>query len=820
MVIQINNGNLSKHEQEFLSKQYDANEINLKIGIEEILGRYKKFRKIIRKEEMRRKDIDGFDPVYVQFDDQNKENLTNLIYRGLSKNCIRQIINETHLENNFSSKGSVRQPNIPISPFLAIKENNNGIPEINIKMGTDFYIAYLFRTDLSGVYLTLVWGSDEVKDFKNNNDSFFIKRSQKSIIEKYEYITSSKIDLNKFNTIHIDLKCYPPYNCTYEKKYEDGVIFSKFYSRDNIPSNEMLVNDLKDYLKLYDFCLNYDIIPKTRYSMEDAINMVYDFLKEIFDKYEVEKNNSFKDNYFIKEINDKFYDSFDKFISQFVDPKYQDKFNTEIDFGKDDWNAYPIIKIYYDKLSTNKSKGLYIYSLLNTSSRELEFGFILDDNNFNNISNEQFLNYLFNCVEDDETQLDETESKIILKKNIQLEVLEDRLLEVEFEEIIKKFEDLINNYVNYVFEREIKGRTIVHDAPSLSINFNDLKNELPQTFEINDNKIKEVCAAFNSSNIILKGVPGTGKTFIAETLASLGSKNDFVDGYLLTTATSDWSTFDTMGGLMPTDDEKLVFRPGKFLEAIELNKWLIIDEINRADIDKAFGQLFTVLSGYDVELPYKDSEGNSIKIVKDEYSNKSYRDPISGNYVIGKNWRIIGTMNTVDKDTLYDLSFAFMRRFMFIDIDVPNYDEKFKEEWINRYFKEILEKPYHDKIIKVWEISSSREFGPAIYGDLLRYINERVEMDNLKIFKSDNIGTEIDGEMDDNSEDPNLQNFYSIMASGINAYIVPQLEGLSDKKDIDEVKENIEEYFKAYYNIYDKEKIGKILDDLLNGPLV
>ena len=117
---------MSDYEKEFLSKQYDVNEINLKEGIEEILGRYKKFRKIIRIEEMRRKDIDGFDPVYIQFDDQYKENLTNLIYRGLSKNCIRQIIDETNLQNNFSSKGSVRQPNLPISPFLAtLQEETN-----------------------------------------------------------------------------------------------------------------------------------------------------------------------------------------------------------------------------------------------------------------------------------------------------------------------------------------------------------------------------------------------------------------------------------------------------------------------------------------------------------------------------------------------------------------------------------------------------------------------------------------------------------------------------------------------------------------------
>jgi len=336
-----------------------------------------------------------------------------------------------------------------------------------------------------------------------------------------------------------------------------------------------------------------------------------------------------------------------------------------------------------------------------------------------------------------------------------------------------------------------------------------LENELPVDFEISQKKIKEICSAFNSTNIILKGVPGTGKTLIAECLASLGSKNKFADGYLLTTATSDWSTFDTMGGLIPIEDGKLVFKPGKFLEAIELNKWLIIDEINRADIDKAFGQLFTVLSGYDVELPYKDSDGNSIKIIRDEYSNRSYHDQVSGSYVIGNNWRIIGTMNTIDKDTLYDLSYAFMRRFMFIDIDVPYYDDALKEKWINKYFEDI-DDDYLNEIKCIWEISSSMEFGPAIYNDLLKYMHERVEMDNLILeFNSESLDN---GEVKDS--------LYSIMASGINAYIIPQIEGLSDN---DKVKNNIKKYFKAYYKdnpSVDEKKLDEILGNLLNSHLI
>ena len=807
MVIKINNGGLTDFEKDFLSKQYFSNEINLKQGIEIILENYGNFREIIRKEEKRRMDI-GVEPKRIQFDKQYKENLlTNLIYRGLSKNCIRKIIDESDLKNKFSSKGSKRNTNLTITPFLSIKENNAELRETHINLPKDYYITYLFRTDLSGVYLTLMWGADEVKEYQNNNDFIFIKRSQDSIIKKYECITRNKLDLNKFNMAPIDLKCGQSYSCNDEKRYEDGVIFSKFYHKDNIPSNDILVNDLKDYLKLYDLCLDNDIIPTIRFdSIKETINMVYNVFKEIFANYEDEKNKPFEENVFLKNINKKFYDRFHKYISELVDPMYNAKFNAEIDFGKNNWINHPVINIYYDKLSNTNSKGLYIYSLLDTSNKKLVFGLKLDEIKFNHVSNKYLMNYLYNyLIINNNIQLIESESRIILG-SVDFEDLDDKLLKKEFEIAIKKFESLINVYICYVFEKEIKGITNVHDNDSLNINFKDLEDELPEDFEINQKKIKEICSAFNSNNIILKGVPGTGKTLIAEHLASLGSKNKFVDGYLLTTATSDWSTFDTMGGLIPIENGKLVFKPGKFLEAIELNKWLIIDVINRADIDYAFVQLFTVLSGYDVELPYKDSEGNPIKIIRDKYSNKSYHDPISGSYVIGNNWRIIGTMNTIDKDTLYDLSYAFMRRFMFVDIDVPYYNDELKEKWINKYFVEDIDESYLNEIKCVWEISSSREFGPAIYNDLLKYMHERVEMDNLILeFHSENPDDEI------------KESLYSIMASGINAYIIPQIEGLSDNG---EVKDKIKKYFAAYYPSADEKKLDEILDNLLNSHLI
>ncbi len=132
---------------------------------------------------------------------------------------------------------------------------------------------------------------------------------------------------------------------------------------------------------------------------------------------------------------------------------------------------------------------------------------------------------------------------------------------------------------------------------------------------IEDTPIHQIITIINANrHLLLTGQPGTGKTTIAINVSKQAVKTKFIDGYILTTATSDWTTFDTIGGYMPQIDRELVFTPGIVLRAIKENKWLIIDEINRADVDKSFGQFLTVLSGHEVELPFLNQHGQPIKI--------------------------------------------------------------------------------------------------------------------------------------------------------------------------------------------------------------
>ena len=139
-------------------------------------------------------------------------------------------------------------------------------------------------------------------------------------------------------------------------------------------------------------------------------------------------------------------------------------------------------------------------------------------------------------------------------------------------------------------------------------------------------------------------------------------------GYLPTTATTEWTTFETIGGLQPTL-EGLIFRPGMFVDAIESGTWLVIDELNRSNFDRAFGQLFTVLSGQAVVLPFKrEGQRTRISLVPPGVDGRPSTDAIR----VPATWRIIATMNVFDKNLLFEMSFALMRRFAFIEVGTPD----------------------------------------------------------------------------------------------------------------------------------------------------
>ena len=512
-------------------------------------------------------------------------------------------------DDNLETHWSVGKGNWTQVPWFAVRDRTT---KSSAQKGIG--IVGLFKKDMSGLYLCIAQGTTQpLKDYgKKGGEEFLLEQAEK-VRDIVKDLKEKQFKLDN----EIDLKATGGVALT----YKPSVCVHKYMSA-GYDFDVQFIDDLSDLVKAY----------------KDVVAENLDFTSE----------NNFKKNHWVIGcgVNSNQWENFKK--------------NNLIAIGWDnlgDLSKFKSKQDIFDKLKDEyrsdendpdpRNDALCCYDFVNTmkvndvvfvkkgTSKLIAYGRIIGDyrydenlNDYRSIRSVEWINIT-------EKDIKPITGKTLTNFN-------------KYPETVDLFLKLMSNENNDKREAE----------------------ELKDTF-FSEEFFNNIIATLKvKKNIILQGPPGTGKTFISKKIANkIAGKKENIFSIQFH---QSYSYEEFVIGYKPNSEGNFAIQKGSLIQICERaqqneseNFVMFIDEINRANISKVFGELLSLIEN--------DKRGpeNAVKIL---YSENDM------NFYIPSNLYFICAMNTADR-SLKMVDYALRRRFSFFE---------FKPEFNKPEFKNFL----------------------------------------------------------------------------------------------------------------------------------
>ncbi len=188
---------------------------------------------------------DLFERVIKEYKSARTENFTEHPLKHVLTNEIPEFLKiNIDNSNKYKVSGSAGQGKWTYLPWIAIMDK-----KITESPQKGYYVVYLFREDMKGVYLSINQGMTKVKNQKGNAKTKEILVN--TAMEYRKIIGNFSSNFSEYIDLGINKSPKAPF-------YEAGNVYAKYYEFGDIPSDEKLLSDLNEILSFYDSISNND----------------------------------------------------------------------------------------------------------------------------------------------------------------------------------------------------------------------------------------------------------------------------------------------------------------------------------------------------------------------------------------------------------------------------------------------------------------------------------------------------------------------------------------------------------------------------------